>query len=816
MIRWSLRLNHAGKEGLSLLCTLILTEGDSAKALVVSGLGEAGRDRYGVFPLRGKLLNVREATHKQIMENKEINNIIKILGEDGSHIKGLLINFIHHFWPSLLKLNFLEEFITPIVKLAEFQSGRRRRPTITPGAKYYKEGRSTLPISRATELRFATAAPTTTTTSSGLRKEMIEERKECQPAKVIFTCFERNDKKEVKVEQLAALVAKESAYHHGEECLQATIVNMAQDFVGSNNINLLKPNGQFGTRLTGGKDAASARYIFTMLSPLARKIFPVKDDPLMKYLYDDNLRIEPEYYVPIIPMVLVNGAEGIGTGWSTKIPNYNPRVLAENVKRRLRGEKLLPLEPWYKGFKGTFTQVEPKEYVVSGEAVMRSSTSFDITELPIHKWTQPYRDTVLEPMLSLQNGQGAPLLTDVRSNCTDETVQFTVEMTAENLQKVAAGIHSAFKLQTTISTNSMVLFDGDGCLRRFDSPKEIFDAFFPVRMKLYEERKRYYEGLLQAEVLFLDNQVRFIREMNGGIIKMEKVKEAALTRQLIARNYDSDPVKAWKRQYAPEDEAKKKKDGEENDAEEEDSAEKEEEKEEGNEEEEKKVGVCDFNYLLDLPMRRMLLEHAEQLIKTRDDKHAELTKLQQTTPAQLWVADIDDFLATLDEVEKKKGGGDDDDALKLQTAAAAGVPPARGERVQPSTAATSAAASWLTAAEQGAQLCTYSRRRHFEGANEKVQVKKEEEDSETDFDAPESVDQLAGNESQSAESVVKTEDQNEFQIDMFDDEFHLIMEQDFSAETNANGTNDAVNEEHETDSDAAEIDDDDHSAVSGE
>ncbi|KAH9394262.1 DNA topoisomerase 2-beta [Tyrophagus putrescentiae] len=681
--------NFALQKGLSHLCTLILTEGDSAKTLVVSGLGEAGRDRYGVFPLRGKLLNVREATHKQIMENKEINNIIKIVGlqfkkvyeteedlkslrygklmimtdqdQDGSHIKGLLINFIHHFWPSLLKLNFLEEFITPIVKvtkksnknmvkafysLPEFQEWKAATPNYhTWDVKYYK-GLGTSTSAEGKEY-FADLARHRIVFRYGgadddhhvklaFSKKMIEERKEwltgameerkrrrelglpelylygkdtravtyqdfvnqelvlfsnmdnersipslvdgLKPGqrKVIFTCFKRNDKKEVKVAQLAGSVGEKSAYHHGEVSLQATIVNMAQDFVGSNNINLLKPNGQFGTRLTGGKDAASARYIFTMLSPLARKIFPVKDDPLMKYLYDDNLRIEPEYYVPIIPMVLVNGAEGIGTGWSTKIPNYDPRVLAENVKRRLRGEELLPLEPWYKGFKGTFTQVEPNKYVVSGEAVMRSSTSFDITELPIYKWTQPYRDTVLEPMLSPQNGQNAPLLTDVRSYYTDVTVHFIVEMTAENLQKVVAeGIHKVFKLQTTISTTSMVLFDGDGCLRRFDSPKEIFDAFFPVRMRLYEERKRYYEGLLQAEALFLDNQVRFIREKNDGIIKMEKVKEAALTRQLIARNYDSDPVKAWKRQYAPEDEANKKKDGEENDAEEEDSAEEE-------------------------------------------------------------------------------------------------------------------------------------------------------------------------------------------------------------------------------------------------
>lgn len=135
--------NDAGTKN-SINCTLILTEGDSAKSLAVSGLGVVGRDKYGVFPLRGKLLNVREATHKQILENAEINNLIKILGlqykrkyeneddlktlrygklmimtdqdQDGSHIKGLIINFIHHNWPSLLKLNFLEEFITPIVK----------------------------------------------------------------------------------------------------------------------------------------------------------------------------------------------------------------------------------------------------------------------------------------------------------------------------------------------------------------------------------------------------------------------------------------------------------------------------------------------------------------------------------------------------------------------------------------------------------------------------------------------------------------------------------------------------------------------------
>lgn len=187
--------------------------------------------------------------------------------------------------------------------------------------------------------------------------------------KVMYTCLKRNDKREVKVAQLAGSVAEHSAYHHGETSLMATIINLAQNFVGSNNINLLQPIGQFGTRLTGGKDAASPRYIFTMLryllfftiitistkkeivflhtlffhSPLARYIFHKYDDPLLKYEYDDNQRIEPVYYMPVIPMVLVNGADGIGTGWMTKIPNYNPREIIENLHRMMDGADPKPM-----------------------------------------------------------------------------------------------------------------------------------------------------------------------------------------------------------------------------------------------------------------------------------------------------------------------------------------------------------------------------------------------------------------------------------------------------------------------------------------
>lgn len=117
------------------------------------------------------------------------------------------------------------------------------------------------------------------------------------------------------------------------------IVNLAQNFVGSNNLNLLLPISQFGTQIHEGKDCASSRYIFTKLSPLARLAFPAHDDAVLNFLVEDNQVIEPEWYCPIIPMVLVNGADGIGTGYSTKIPNFDVRELVQYIKDLLQDKE---------------------------------------------------------------------------------------------------------------------------------------------------------------------------------------------------------------------------------------------------------------------------------------------------------------------------------------------------------------------------------------------------------------------------------------------------------------------------------------------
>ncbi|KAM6312297.1 DNA topoisomerase 2-alpha [Podargus strigoides] len=732
--------NDAGNKN-SLDCTLILTEGDSAKTLAVSGLGVVGRDKYGVFPLRGKMLNVREASHKQIMENAEINNIIKIVGlqykknyedqeslktlrygkimimtdqdQDGSHIKGLLINFIHHNWPSLLRHNFLEEFITPIIKasknkdeiafysIPEFEEWKSSTQNYNSWKIKYYKGLGTSTSKEAKEyfadmakhrIGFKYSGPEDDAAITlAFSKKKIEERKEwltnfmedrrqrklhglpeeylygkntnyltyddfinkelvlfsnsdnersipslvdgLKPGqrKVLFTCFKRNDKREVKVAQLAGSVAEMSSYHHGEASLMMTIINLAQNFVGSNNLNLLQPIGQFGTRLHGGKDSASPRYIFTMLSPLARLLFPPTDDNVLRFLYDDNQRVEPEWYMPIIPMVLINGAEGIGTGWSCKIPNFDIREVVNNIRRLMDGEEPLPMLPSYKNFKGTIDELGPNQYVISGEVSILDSTTIEITELPVRTWTQTYKEQVLEPML---NGteKTPSLITDYKEYHTDTTVKFIVKMTEGKLAEAqAAGLHKVFKLQTNLTCNSMVLFDHVGFLKKYDSPQDILKEFFELRLRYYGLRKEWLLGMLGAESAKLSNQARFILEKIDGKIVIENKPKKELIQILIQRGYESDPVKAWK-----------------------ESQNKEEEEEEESDKESAAATGPDFNYLLNMPLWYLTKEKKDELCKQRDNKEKELENLKCKRPSDLWKEDLAAFVEALDAVEAKQ------------------------------------------------------------------------------------------------------------------------------------------------------------------
>jgi DNA topoisomerase-2 len=617
-----------GAEGYK--CKLILTEGDSAKASAIAGLSVVGRDYYGVFPLRGKLLNVRDATSAQLLKNEEINNLKKIVGlqqnkeyndlkslrygsiliftdadNDGSHIKGLIINFIHTFWPSLLKFDsFICSIVTPIVKITkgvsvqsfynqkEFLEWKEATDTTKWQIKYYK-GLGTSTAKEAKEYFSNLTKQTviysfTDTTDDDLvkafKKGFEDNRKEWikqstgknyffdhtnlnqsisqfvneelinfsiadlersipnmmdgfKPSqrKVLYACLKKNLYTDMKVAQLSGYISEHTSYHHGEASLHGTIINMAQDYVGSNNMNLLVPSGQFGTRITG-KDSASPRYIFTRLQPIVKVLFNEHDNVLLDYLDDDGMSIEPKYYIPILPMVLVNGSEGIGTGYSTNIPCYNPVDIVHNLKILIetdgRGD-MKPMIPWYRGFTGTITLEETHRYITTG-VWKRVSNSIEISELPIGKWTQTYKE-FLETLV--ESGE----ILDYKNNSDDKKVFFKVIFQKAVLDQIENDIPKKLKLTSTLNTSNMHVFDENCTIRKVSCPEEIIYRFYNVRKKHYHDRKKYLVDKLNNEYTVLEAKVKFIKLVISEKIilfnrKKENVLEQIRSHQLLKVN----------------------------------------------------------------------------------------------------------------------------------------------------------------------------------------------------------------------------------------------------------------------------------------
>ncbi|CAF3730269.1 unnamed protein product [Adineta steineri] len=783
--------NDAGTKN-SQFCTLIVTEGDSAKALAVAGLGVIGRDRFGVYPLKGKMLNVREATTKKMTENSEVSQLVKILGlnygekyvnksdlaklrygklmimadqdQDGSHIKGLVINFIHYKWPNLLKHDYIEVFITPILKVTkgsevisfysmpEFEQWQASTPDWQKWkCKYYKGlGTSTAKEAKeyfsnmdrhrirfkyestkddlAIQLAFNSALADDRKDWIKWHTEDINQRREqnlpqdylyrldtkeinfndfvnkelvlfskssteraipnlmdgLKPGqrKIMFVCFTKNLIREIKVAQLGGKVAENSAYHHGEQSLTNTIVGLAQNFVGSNNINFLVPAGQFGTRLHGGSDAASARYIFTRLSPLALSLFNKNDEPLLSYLNEDGMSIEPEWYCPIIPTVLVNGAHGVGTGYSTDIPSYNPLTLSNNMKYYIRQERerqrqlnntpseppkysdtltLQALIPWYKNFTGVIQLLDNDRTrgVINGICAKLDDQTIEITDLPVGTWTQQYKETVLETMLHPKRNDIAPTILDYKEYHTDTTVRFVVKLSHDQFAQLSqAGLHKSFRLQDTFKLTNMVLFNHNGILHRYKTPEEICEEFFMVRIKMYNKRKEFMVGTLKSQSLKLDNIARFIKEKIENVISVENKKIGAVVDMLVERKYDRDPEKVWreeaKKKFAIElsahivhedtdqlaDLQRKQEDEDVDDEEFDDSGKK---KVKASASTTTRVDTTYYDYLINMSLRNLTKERRDEIIKDQKEKHDKLEALLKKTPEDLYETDLMNF-----------------------------------------------------------------------------------------------------------------------------------------------------------------------------
>ena len=864
-------------------CTIMFTEGDSAKTLAVSGFSVVGREYWGVFPLRGKFVNVKADNFRK---NKEFIAFKKIIGLvegekytntkklrygrimfmtdqdlDGAHIQGLLMNTIATLWPELLLIpGFICCFRTPIVKAwkgkgsnlqiktwftqQEFERWRKTESTTGWETKYLKGLGSSDPKDAKryfvdkddciVEYYTDDIVKTLKEFDKAFHKDYVNKRKiwlteqydrndildhsqkrisfedfinkslvhffkydlerslssmcdgfKVSQRKVFYGSRKKKLTKSVKVFQLSGAVAELADYHHGEASLQGTIVGMAQNYTGSNNINVLNPEGQFGcldpetqilmwngthkrakdisigdklvgddrsertvlkltsgvddmfdivqenaktyrvnsehiltlcfcnhkkiiwkassamwfmeyllgntiqskkmnslskdeghkfmvefaktisdnnvcdirvkdynllseshkeqfrgmivknptkpllskitvkpvgkgkfvgwqvdknerfllhdftvthnSRVENGKDSSAARYIMTKMNEISNYIFDPSDDQLLTLREDDDGEpIEPTFYIPIIPMILVNGSDGIGTGFSTNVPAYNPKDIIQNIRNLLRGKDVYDMTPWYKDFKGTIEKIdsntivkrishnnnddnddndvsisvsnagESSKFKTTGVYERVGDTKIRITELPVgnnkcKSFTayKEYLETLVVGKAKTTNndnkdnndngeaGKEAPkkkrklpvkefLKCDPEENGSDDYCDFLLTFTSKEIldKFIAEGtLESKLKLCHTITTSNMYMFNENDIIEKYNSVADVLRAFYTVRLDFYVKRKSRQLQDIQNEIKKFHTQMQFLTLITSNQLQINNVPK-----EIIAEN----------------------------------------------------------------------------------------------------------------------------------------------------------------------------------------------------------------------------------------------------------------------------------------
>jgi DNA topoisomerase-2 len=695
-------------------CTLILTEGDSAATSAISGLAVVGRERYGVFPLKGKLQNVKDISIDKFNKNEELTAIKKILGlehgknyketkslrygrvmimadqdHDGSHIKGLVMNLFHTEWPSLLKLGYVCTLLTPIIKahkgkkitenfysMSAFKTWYDAESRNGWRIKYYKGlGTSTAEEAREwfvkmNEIKYTWSKLSDDAINLAFSKKRADDRKDwlrdydaerapdydCNeitldrfvhdelihfsnadnirslPAlmdglkpsqrKILYGCLKRNLREETKVAQLAGYISEHAAYHHGEASLNGTIVGMAQNFVGANNINLLRPVGQFGSRLQGGEDNASPRYIFTNMERIVDTIFKKEDLSILNYLEDDGQRIEPEYYLPVVPLLLINGSRGIGTGFNTLVPSYNPKQIVDLLRRKLRGSLATlagrQLDPWYCGFKGVIERKDDVTWITRGVwEFSDADSSVTITELPVGTWSERYKE-MLTKMFSTEKGSPEADALGLKSFddlCNDVEVKFVLQFNYDGyigMKSSPDEFIKTFELESNIKASNMNCFDCDGRIVKYDTVGDIMEAFFERRIDGYVERKEAQIKALEEELVELKAKAKFIQAILDETMVIQRASDEEIVEQMKEHELPALDM--------PDD----------------------------------VNNIKGYEYLLKMRLDRLKATAVEELEGRVHETELVLEELQATSEQQLWLRDLDEFEAAYDKLVEER------------------------------------------------------------------------------------------------------------------------------------------------------------------
>lgn len=612
--------------------TLIVTEGDSAKALALNSLSSEQKKFCGVYPLRGKLLNVRNKNFKRLKNCKELQDLFLALGlelnkddvdpkelryqrllimtdqdADGSHIKGLVINAFEALWPKLLCNNpgYISLFSTPIVKIRlqgskkviafysykEYHKWQRENPNVKFTAKYYKglgtstttEGKEYFQNMENNVMKLVVESRDKRLLDSVFDSQEVEWRKEwmtkanaltgdididrsrstlsisdfvhkemvhfallgnaralahsvdgLKPSqrKILWAMLRRGSNEAAKVAQLSGYISEVSSFHHGENSLQDTIIKMAQNFTGGNNINYLVPEGQFGSRQQLGSDHAAPRYIFTKLSRFARILFPAEDDPLLDYVDEEGSTVEPTHYVPIIPTLLCNGSVGIGFGFSSSIPPFHPLDVASAVRSMINGESakqvVKRLVPWAVGFQGHIRRSEEGEFIAVGKYTAYQNSRLHVTELPWNISIESFRSHIS----SLASQDVVHRIADY-SGANHIDVDLILD---DNHATTWAEMENTLSLTQRVHINGTV-FSPNGTLSPLESDlSPIVQWHFDRRLDLYKKRRQRNLRLMGDELAKLESTWTFVTHFREGKIDLLNATDESLRKVCIKLN----------------------------------------------------------------------------------------------------------------------------------------------------------------------------------------------------------------------------------------------------------------------------------------
>lgn len=341
--------------------------------------------------------------------------------------------------------------------------------------------------------------------------------------KVIFTVLEKKIKEKTKVLQLSNKCAEYADYLHGS--LDGVVVTLAQDFAGTNNIPLLQKFGNFGTRCI--QEASAPRYIFARGSDELFDLF--KDTEILEQQYFEGSRIEPKFYVPTLPMLLVNGSEGVSSGFAQKILPRNPENLKKYILEKLSGKEPSEelLKPYAKNFKGNFRKEVPNKWYIEGVVEHVKNNEYLITEIPFSYDLKTYTN-VLDELV-----ESKAIIRYSSESDGENVLRFRVTLP----KGVNDSLITRLKLYKIVNENYTAI-DENLKVREFKSAKEIIDYYIDIKLKFLQKRKTYIIEKLNKDFKMLENKLRFLNMYISKELSITDKSKSELEIELEKLNFE--------------------------------------------------------------------------------------------------------------------------------------------------------------------------------------------------------------------------------------------------------------------------------------